>query len=195
MKPPPRKKREIFLENIHQLAIDCWLNKATRPEPEKPRRQSTATRDGDETLPSRLQTMTNDEAYEKFQEHYTEQVLVAMKERSDTLRKKYKANTEYNRQVLDRLDKQENWFPGKLWFLGKKPAETKLNQEHTTGLCKDCHSTQVNYTSLLRYHKQRCHCRTVRCPNWICLCEDEVDCSCNPVCCCDDCMSCQVGYF
>ena len=137
--------------------------------------------------------MTDEEAYDTFEEHYKEQVHAAMKERSDNLRQKYRKDTEYNCMVHERLAGQETCFPSKAWFLSKKPPETKLNSDHTTGLCKDCHSTQVNYATLLRHLKYSCKCRTEKCPNWICLCEGDEECSCNPVCGFEDCLLCQVS--
>merc|ERR1711954_133932 len=102
-----------------------------------------------------------------------------MQEKCKTLREKYKNNTLYNQKVKARLMKMENNFPGKTWFLSIKPLQTKVNYEHTTGLCKDCHSSQVNHDTLLKQARVICQCGSDQCENWICLCEEE-DCTCEP---------------
>ena len=96
--------------------------------------------------------------------------------------------------MQQRLIGQEDWFPGKKWFLTKKPNETKINVDHTTGLCKDCHSIKINYATVLDKAKQLCSCRSMQCPNWVCLC-DEDECICPQECACDDCQTCQVIYL
>ena len=197
---------KVHFQKKSILIVSVWIicqpakgregtTKSTIPEPAKHRRPDTAPGDGEETLPARLQTMTDDEAYDQFIEHYKDKVNAAMKERSERIRQKYRNETEYNSKVIQRLDNQENWFPGKTWFLNKKPVETKLNNDHTTGLCKDCHSIQLNYSTLLHKANQMCQCKTTRCPNWICLCRADEECLCLPVCNCDDCCSCQVKYI
>ena len=183
---PENKKREVFPEEVHHLAKDCWLTKSTIVEPAKYRKPAAAPTDGCEVLPTRLQTMTDDEAYEQFSEHYR-----VMKARCDKIKEKYRANTEYNQKMKERLTKQESWFPGKLWFLKQKPIETEMNMDHTTGLCKDCHSNQLNYSTVLNKAKQLCSCRSTSCPNWVCLCDGE-DCTCLHDCACDDCKTCKV---
>ena len=135
---------------------------------------------------------TDEEAYLKFQEQYEAAVKDIMKGRSEKIKERYRNNTEYNRKVIERLDRQADWFPGKTWFLQRKPKETKLNFDHTTGLCKDCHAPQVNYGTLLRYARSACQCKTQNCPNWLCMCEEEEECVCPTTCQCDICLSCQV---
>ena len=102
--------------------------------------------------------------------------------KSEKIKAKHRRNTEYNKKVNQRLESMEGRFPSKSWFLQKKPAQTKVNYDHTTGLCKDCHMSQVNYETVLKYAQSLCLCKTNDCPNWTCLCGEEDDCSCNPTC-------------
>ena len=187
---PSRKKREVYPEKVFELATNCWMTKATIPEPEKHRRPLSAQGDGAETLPARLQTLTDDKAYDQFCEHYRDKVRTVMTEKAEKIKPKYRSDTVYNRKVLESLDQSKERFPGKTWFLQRKPKETRINIKHTTGLC---HSSQLNYATLLCTSKQLCHCRTDRCGNWLCICEEEESCTCSRICSCSDCQNCQVG--
>ena len=187
-----KKKKEIYPESVEEMTEDFWLNVATIPEPNKHVRPQCAPVDeSGETIPKRLQILTTDEAYQKFQEDYSSRVKVAMKKKCDEVRSKHTAGGKYSDAVNDRLDRMESMFPSKSWFISKKPCQTAMNQDHSTGLCKDCYSAKVNYDTLIKYEKSNCHCKTSDCPNWLCLCEAE-ECSCESLCRCDDCNSCQV---
>ena len=140
-----------------------------------------------------LQILTDKEACNVFKEDCTAEMKAVMKDKCDSMRKKYTADTDYNRKVNDRLNRMEEYFPEKTWFLGKKPPQTKVNYEHTTGLCMDCHASQINHETLLWHARAMCQCGTDNCENWICICEDSESCSCEPVCHCDSCKSCQVN--
>ena len=48
-------------------------------EPGKHRRFSKTVKDEDEMVPTRYQTMTNDESYDSFKEFYSDEVTVVMK--------------------------------------------------------------------------------------------------------------------
>ena len=194
LKIEPAKKNEIYPAEVEALADDCWHNIATIPEPDKHVRPQCALVDeSGETIPKRLQVLTTDEAYQRFQEDYSAKVKQAMKKKCDNLRSKHTKETEYNEKVNKRLDRMENMFPSNNWFSRKMPGQTKMNTDHTTGLCKDCCTAQVNYATISKYAKSKCQCKSVHCPNWTCLCSEEV-CSCDPVCQCDDCVSCQVTH-
>ena len=192
LKVGPKRKNEFHLPEAEALAEDCWLNKATIVEPNKHVRPHCAPVDeSGETIPRRLQILTTDEAYNKFEEYYTIRVKEAMKRKCDQIRAKHTSKSSYNAKVNERLNRMENMFPSKSWFVSRKPCQTTMNQDHTTGLCKDCYSAQVNYDTLLKYVRRNCYCKTEDCPNWICLCSEDV-CQCDTVCRCDDCESCQV---
>ena len=97
-------------------------------------------------------------------------------------------------KILEALNRKERAFPSKSWFLLRKPPQTKINNQHSTGLCKDCYSNEVNYDALLKHCKKFCFCKTERCPNWVCVClDEEEECNCRMICECEDCLRCQVG--
>ena len=150
LKIDPKKPRESFPPEVHCMAEDSWLNKSTIPEPAKHLRPQCVEQDGGDTVPSRLQINTDEEAYQSFRDEYENKVREEMKKRCELIREKHSSNTKYNTMVKDKLHKQEDRFPGKTWFLAKKPKGTKHNFEHTTGLCKDCHMFRVNYDTVLK---------------------------------------------
>ena len=175
------------------MATECWLNEATVPEPAKHQTPAAAPVDeAGETIPQRLQVLTNDEAYKMFEENYREKVRSAMKGKYDKIRSKYISNNENSKNINERLDRIQERFPGKTWFLRNKPEHTKMNYNHTTGLCKDCYSPKVNYDTVVKHARSQCVCKTAACPNWFCICSEDEDCSCDGVCSCDDCLTCQV---
>ena len=111
-----------------------------------------------------------------------------------------KNDSKYKREVLEALDRLENRFPGKGWFISKKPPQTKVNNEHSTGNCKDCYSIELNYETLIKAVKKYSKCKSDRCEGWQCTCEPEEgvtdeECTCSKVCHCDDCDECQVRNF
>ena len=196
LKINPRKKREIFPKEVFDFATESWETGATIPEPAQHRRPESAPNDGMETIPARLQILTDGEAYEQFKDKYQEKVRGVMGNHCEKMRDKYRNKTESvtKEKILETLSRKEMVFPSKSWFLLRKPPQTKVNYDHTTGLCKDCHSNHLNYESLHKFCKKFCHCKTHQCPNWICVCpEEEEDCKCKHECECDDCMSCQVS--
>ena len=82
-----------------------------------------------------------------------------------------------------------NKFPSKTWFLGQRPPEVKMINDHTTGLCKVsslmfrlfqylpqqmCESIRVNYEKYVKEMKKLCRCRTKICHNWECTCTGKV---------------------
>ena len=100
---------------------------------------------------------------------------------------------------LDSLNRKENQFPSKTWFVAQKPKETKSRSDHCTGLCADCEKPQLNYDTLRKWKRKLCKCGTKPCPLFSCTCDldDEgevpLECACEP-CCCKECMKCQVSY-
>ena len=197
LKIEAKKEKEYFPQEVHKMAEDSWLNKSTIPEPAKHLRPHCIKKDGGDTVPARLQINTDDEAYQTFRDEYEDSVKDAMKQKCEQFRNKHSNDTQYNNLIKEKLKKQESWFPGKTWFLSKKPEGTKANYEHTTGLCKDCHMYRSNYDTLLKHSRSLCHCGSKSCPYWICLCDNSEECVCNHTCQCDDCLLCQVNinYF
>ena len=194
LKVGEQKRKEVYPEEVEGFARECWIVDASIPEPSKHQRPESAAVDSSgETIPQRLQTLTNDEAYQVFEDSYSGKVRNIMKSKCDAMRAKHSKETTYNKTVNKRLDVLEEKFPSKQWFINRKPKETRVNNDHTTGLCKDCYSAKCNYETLLKQSKSTCQCKTQNCPNWNCLCNDEEDCQCDPVCSCDDCTMCQVG--
>ena len=121
-------------------------------EPGKHRRFSKTVKDKDETVPTRYQTMTNDESYDSFKEACSEEVTAVMKGKAkemvdivsrhpDTADRQKRLR--YAEQVLP------NKFPSKTWWLAQRPAEVKPMHDHTTGLCK-VRTSQLNPNILTR---------------------------------------------
>ena len=144
--------------------------------------------------------MTDDEAYQLFKDNYTLQVQDALKEHCKIMREDVRKRPESNKKqkMLDVIDKKETLFPSRTWFLRQKPPETRVNCDHTTGNCRDCDSSRMNYETVRRFVKSVCKCYTKECPKWICYCEpnedddnDPEDCKCDP-CDCVTCRTCQV---
>ena len=54
-----RKKKELFPEEVSNFGREFWDEKATIVEPDQHRRPDRALNDGKETIPNRLQIMTN----------------------------------------------------------------------------------------------------------------------------------------
>ena len=192
-----RKKRELFPQNVKEYARESWETDSTIPEPAQHQRPESAITDGNEKVPARLQVLTNDEAYEQFKDNYKEKVHDVMKEHCEKIRLKYEKipDSANKLKILESLERKENLFPGKTWFLQQKPPETKVNKDHSTGLCKDCQEGHLNYETLLKFLKKTCDCRTDRCPNYVCICQVPDDCQCSGECECQDCISCQVKIF
>ena len=192
-----RKKRSVYPTEVNEMAIESWELDGTTVEPNQHSRPETALKDGSDTVPNRLQVLTDDEAYAEFKDKYEEKVKAAMKTQCDSVKEKYKFKPESvsKDRVMKILQRKQELFPSKKWFVQRKPPQTKINNDHSTGLCKDCHANHLNYERLHKFCKKFCHCKTDKCPNWVCFCEeDPEDCHCSHECDCDDCISCQVRY-
>ena len=197
-----RKKHEVYPKSVFDLSDESWEQLSTVVEPDQHRRPSRAIKDGEETVPNRLQIVTDDEAYAQFRDNYEDKVRLAMKEHCEKKRQKYrsKSDSKTKTKVIETLHRLENKFPSKSWFLSNKPPQTKANNEHSTGNCKDCYSVKANYETLLKTAKMYCNCGTEKCDGWQCTCDIEAgdteeECTCDKVCYCDRCESCQVNYF
>ena len=193
LEPARKNAPEHYPPEVFKLAEESWLNRSTTPDPAKHARPQKALRDGKETVPSVYQMVTDDEAYAQFKDNDEERVKQAMQKSCEALRRKYqnRPDSETKRKTFETLARKENKFPGKTWFLARKPPQTKILDDHTTALCKDCNSAQMNYETIYKMRKKFCQCRTNSCPNWICACEED-NCECTHPCACDDCSGCQV---
>ena len=197
LEPNKNKNPERYPPEVFEIAHESWINRSTKPDPAKHARPKTALKDGEETVPTIWQVVTDNEAYEQFKENDAERVREVMQKSCEKLREKYRNNpaSENKQKIIKTLDRREATFPGKTWFLARKPAQTKMLDDHSTALCKDCVTAQLNFETLYKARKKFCRCKTSNCLNWVCLCdeEDPNHCECNHPCECDDCSSCQVN--
>ena len=196
LKGPGRKKPERYPQEVFDIAHDSWIKRSTKPDPAKHARPKTALKDGKETVPTIWQVVTDDEAYAQFKENDCEPVRNVMERYCDQTREKYrnKKDSDSKRKTMAILERRQNAFPGKTWFLARKPPQTKFMDDFSTALCKECNEALLNYETIRRYCRKFCKCKTSSCPNWVCECdEDDSDnCECEEVCRCEDCESCQV---
>lgn len=192
-----KKKRQIYPPTVEKIADESWYNRATTPDPAKHARPSAAMKDGDETIPTLYQVVTDDEAYEQFKDHDRERVRVEMQKVCEEIRNKYmqKDDSETKQKTMEILRRRENLFPSKTWFLARKPPQTKLMDDHSTALCRDCVSSDTNYETIYKFCKKFCKCGSRDCPSWVCNCEEEDPdhCECQHDCTCDDCSKCEVS--
>ena len=202
------------------MAVKFW-NDSTTTEPAKYRRPNKAVQDGEETVPTRYQTTTNEEAYLEFKESCQDEVASIMSKHSAELVGKYRnrpdsADKDYRLNYY--REKLPHKFPGQSWFLEQRPPEVKMMHDHTTGLCKvstvitalicnalyytlsqACEAARLNFEEYVKGAKRNCRCGTKECPNWICQCSEDEDtgemgpCTCQP-CYCDVCSTCKVTY-
>ena len=123
---------------VTAVVVQFW-NDATTTEPAKHRHPSKAVQDGEETVPTRYQVTTNEEAYLDFKESCSDKVASIMTKHSAELVAKYSkrvdsADKEYRLKYA--REKLPQKFPGQSWFLEQRPPEVKMMHDHTTGLCK-----------------------------------------------------------
>ena len=138
LKPLRKQAKQIFPPIVKEIAEKFWLE-ITVTDPGKHKRIRTAVKDGEETVPTRYQTTTNEEAYISFKEsasndigsimskHAEEQIKIFEK-RVESRDKQYRL--QYARDILPKK------FPGCTWFIEQRPPEIKMMCNHTTGLCK-----------------------------------------------------------
>ena len=198
LEPKKSKQPERYPAEVFKLAQESWINRSTKPDPAKHANPKRAKKDGQETVVTLRQVVTDDEAYIQFKESDTEKVREAICKKNEEVKIKYQGrpDSDNKRKILETLARREDIFPSKTWFLSRKPPETKMLDDHTTALCKDCVSAQLNYEAIYKARKRFCKCRTKRCASWVCLCdvEDIDQCECKHPCDCDNCMSCQVNF-
>ena len=192
----PKRRKPQYPPEVFAIAENSWMTRSTKPDPAKHARPQTSIKDGEETVPTIWQVVTDDEAYEQFKENEIESVRQVMKKNCEKVREKYRnmENSETKRKTMENLDKRENLFPSRTWFLAQKPPQTKLLDDFSTALCKECNEALLNFETLAKYCRKFCKCQTSKCPNWVCGCtaDDIENCECEDVCNCDDCKTCQV---
>ena len=133
----PHTSRKVFPTEINELAVEHW-KRITIIDPSKQNKPRKALKDDEETLPIRWQTTTNVEAYESFQEMYSEDIREIMTRHA----RKYKENFLHRPPSADRtyrlkyVEEIPNRFPGFTWYMERKPPEVKLMNDYSTGHCK-----------------------------------------------------------
>lgn len=138
LKVPTIQKRQVFPKEVTAIAIKHW-EQITTTEPAKHRYTTKAVKDGEETVPTRYQTATNEECHESFKETCSKEVgkimeshaaskLKALAKRPDSEDKEYRM--KHAKEVLPKK------FPKQKWFMEARPAEVRMMHDHTTGLCK-----------------------------------------------------------
>ena len=201
--PPPKARRDVFPAEVKEMARDHWMD-TTIPEPSVNRRMKRKERqlkEGEqavETTPTRWQHLTSEEQYANFKEDCGDKVRLEMERKAarDLEKLRWRPDSEDKDKRLERIETLSECFPGPKWYAEQKPEEIKPLVDHTTGLCRVCEATSLNYLTLSKALKRLCSCRTRQCPNWICLCvvdeleEDLQECQCR--CSCDECLACQV---
>ena len=139
LRVPSKPARQVLPVAVAEVATRYWDN-ITILEGAKHRRLTTVVKDGDETVPTRYQTMTDDEAYLGFKETCADEISQIMLEYSKEQKEKYgkrqySADKEYRLKYAESL---HNKFPSKSWFIEHRPPEVKMMHDHSTGLCKVC---------------------------------------------------------
>ena len=195
--PTPKAKRQIYPKELECLAIKHW-NENTVPEPALHRRKAKS--DDKETIPTRYQSLTDKEQYSLFQEDCGEEIKEMLNRYSSSQIEKVnqRPDSEDKTRRLAYFASLPAKVPSMDWYLDLKPSEVKPMHDHTTALCKACESAMLNYTTIVKTIRLQCKCKTVLCPNWLCLCdvgddeEDQVPCNCK--CFCENCIKCKVSH-
>ena len=136
LKVPSKPHKEMYPPEVTQVAKEHW-EEITQVDPSKIKRK--ALKDGEETVATRYQLTTNEEAFHCFKDQCSEKVEQIMtkeaKHQEDTLVKRKDSADKENRlkYVRTLLPKK---FPGQSWFIEQRPPEVKLMNDHTTGVCK-----------------------------------------------------------
>ena len=137
LRVPKKPVRQVMPAAIVEVATRYW-EEITIIDGAKHRRLTTVRKDDDDTIPTRYQTMTDDEAYLGFKEICAAKVSDIMMEYSKEQKEKYgkrqdSADKEYRLKYAESLP---NKFPSKSWFIEQRPLEVKMMHDHSTGLCK-----------------------------------------------------------
>ena len=138
LKKPEKAVRQVFPRGVVEVAEQHWES-ITTTEPGKHRRHTKAVKDGDETVPTRYQTMTNEEAYQSFHESCADDIKVLMEEHGQSMeavvaQRPESSDKQYRLQLA--RERVPGKFPSLSWFISKRPREVKPMDDHTTGLCK-----------------------------------------------------------
>ena len=152
---PTKETRKVFPQEVQQVV-----------EPTKHRRLSKAVKYGEETVPTRYQTMTNDETYDSLKENYTPKIQEIMQKHSQercfaALKRPDSQDKEYRlRYALESLPQK---FPSPSWWLQQRPKEVKKMHDHSTGLCNVLFkfimlSDKTKCSNLLQNHNLYCRC-------------------------------------
>ena len=120
---PENTIREVFPQGVKEVAIQYWES-ITTTEPAKHRRVTKAVKDGDETLPTRYQTMTDKEAYQSFYENCTDDIKVLMAEHGRAMeilfsKRPESADKQYRIQLA--RERVPGKFPSLSWFISQHP--------------------------------------------------------------------------
>ena len=203
--PPPKARRDVFPAKVKEIAREHWLE-TTIPEPavnRRLKRKERQLREGeqaDESTPTRWQHLTSAEQYASFQEDCKEMVKSEMEKKvvKDCEKLMGRPPSADKDRRMERLETLSECFPSPKWHAEQKPEGVRPLVDHTTGLCRVCEATSLNYQTLSKALKRLCSCKTRQCPNWICFCQPDGDgtgddlqecqCGCN----CDYCSACQV---
>ena len=137
LRVPNKAVRQVLPAAVADVATRYW-EQITILEGAKHRRLTTVVKDGEETVPTRYQTTTDDEAYLGFKETCADEVSHIMLEYSKEQKEKYgkrqdSADNEYRLKYAESLPEK---FPSKSWFIEQRPPEVKMIHDHSTGLCK-----------------------------------------------------------
>ena len=134
---PKKKKRLAYPSKVLEYGKLHW-EQITILEPSQHKRSgpSSATiQDDTESVPSRLQDLTNSECYEDFKIMYGQKIENVMKKHSEDLLKKV-ANWPDSPDKQGRLEfaeKTRTRFPSQSWYLLQKLEEVIPMYDHTTG--------------------------------------------------------------
>ena len=199
--PPAKPKRQIYPKELEDLATKHW-NENTTIEPALHRRKAES--DERETIPTRYQSLTDNEQYDLFKEDCSAEITQILRKHAETETSKVNLRPDSEDKInrLAYFARLPNVVPKIDWFLNLKPSEVKRLHDHTTALCKVCEAALLNFTTLVKTIKLQCKCKTTLCPDWVCLCSlhedqdddiDEVNCTCK--CACDSCSMCQVNIL
>ena len=138
LKTLEKPMRQAFPPILQEVAKQHWED-ITVTEPAKHRWLSKAVKDGEETAPSRYQTMTNEETYESFKESCKAEVTAIMVKHSQERMAFYSRRPDSHDKDYRMRHAHEsipNKFPSMSWRLEQRPREVKPMHDHTTGLCK-----------------------------------------------------------
>jgi hypothetical protein len=128
----------VFPTKVNEVAQKRW-EEITVTEPAKHRRLRKVVKDGEETVPTKYQTMTNDECYQSFKESCTQEIGFIMKEHARQIvqtHSKRPDSTDKQWRLKYATEELPRKFPSLSWFVDQRPAEVKMMHDHTTGLCK-----------------------------------------------------------